>query len=1039
MHLYKTLDSGIRIVEYEVALAESIAKMWNLSTKHWGGEGNVRTAQHVIDQISTATFFNLYIALDGDEVVGYCSLSRYLYDANTLIIPLLNVRPDYHNKKIGKALVLMAVERTMELGYPRLDLYTWPGNTEAVPLYKKCGFLWEDRSDTTHLVNFMPSVLKCPLFSDFFAEADWYAHSSREIEVEPDGDEINGFEVFGYDWSANGKSLAIGYERTGRSMRLIETDDYRIEMMARNHELAFGASYDVSFDVINKSGSKLNVKIEGINDQNICFAYNQKASIVGEQRFLAQFQVNAIDRPQDKNKLHPCVAADVTINGTKVRFGMGIVTKFPLWIELVQKRRVAKIGATNDCYINIKSALPFDAEVSFALPNTDIANFADRQHKVNIPANGAASVATKITTHAFGHSNGNVAYKIVGMDKEINITLPLHIVNKGLNDAFGYEDYDSHYIVNGAYSLRHIASTHGDLPWYIGKNCVVVYCMGNEDTLASFAPPKLGKPWDDEFLRADCVVRKYAKGQAMVMEIDYASDTFSGIVATKVFELSASGHVSCSTYVANKSGVAKQIMISNGLALPTGNKTYFHYDGEVSHCSNGVFSGIEGTAPEKMGENWVFEANLNGITAGTCWELGVSPKYSYGEPIFEVDCGELAAGQSFGAGKIEMFFGIFRNFKELRDYARDIYTEKRIVPTDSIEIVINGGNPMVLAGQKIETLVHNNRRKRMAGEISFAGQVQHNPPDDYIAVNKFETLIELPKKDSIAIEKISFSLTHMEQNRERALFVTNGAVEQIMDGGSHAVDNGAIRFKADSEYSEALYSLVANGKEWLKNQYPQHLPFDWWNPFIGGIHTSSEDVNTAQTVKEPRKVDFCEAKDNYGNVWKGIVATVDITDQEELKGAVTKHYYVTLPGLPVLCHFYELINGTGRYLEHTMDTTIVIGPTKEELKRVVAEFKDTTGNNHRARLGTDQHGKRFDKLIKFIDGDTEQKLYAYKDTDGSDSVNYFSGDNFTATLWLDSEAKAENGDRFVSPPLFVIVAEQDLSAEMLGDLGKLSF
>jgi len=76
MHLYKTLDSGIRIVEYEVALAESIAKMWNLSTKHWGGEGNVRTAQHVIDQISTATFFNLYIALDGDEVVGYCSISR---------------------------------------------------------------------------------------------------------------------------------------------------------------------------------------------------------------------------------------------------------------------------------------------------------------------------------------------------------------------------------------------------------------------------------------------------------------------------------------------------------------------------------------------------------------------------------------------------------------------------------------------------------------------------------------------------------------------------------------------------------------------------------------------------------------------------------------------------------------------------------------------------------------------------------------------------------------------------------------------------
>lgn len=62
--------------------------------------------------------------MDGDVVVGYCGLSEYREDEGALYIPLLNVRVDYHGKKIGKLLLLKAIERSIELGWPRLDLYT---------------------------------------------------------------------------------------------------------------------------------------------------------------------------------------------------------------------------------------------------------------------------------------------------------------------------------------------------------------------------------------------------------------------------------------------------------------------------------------------------------------------------------------------------------------------------------------------------------------------------------------------------------------------------------------------------------------------------------------------------------------------------------------------------------------------------------------------------------------------------------------------------------------------------------------------------
>ena len=116
MHIYETLDNGITIVEYEDSLAPSIAHMWNESKDDWGSGTGVWTASQVISREAVSTNFNVFCAMDGDEVVGYCSFSRFFGDSETLYIPTLGVRPDYQGKKIGKALILLCLRRTAELG-----------------------------------------------------------------------------------------------------------------------------------------------------------------------------------------------------------------------------------------------------------------------------------------------------------------------------------------------------------------------------------------------------------------------------------------------------------------------------------------------------------------------------------------------------------------------------------------------------------------------------------------------------------------------------------------------------------------------------------------------------------------------------------------------------------------------------------------------------------------------------------------------------------------------------------------------------------
>ncbi|ARF66866.1 hypothetical protein B7C51_02140 [Paenibacillus larvae subsp. pulvifaciens] len=214
------MDKQVEIVNYHPDYEESLAEMWNRSQEAWGGGTSVTTGDQVRRDEENSDSLAVFLAVYDNQVVGYCSLSEYTEDEGALYIHLLNVRPDYHGKKIGKMLVLRAVEETVHRGWPRVDLYTWESNMKAVPLYKRCGFFWEDREDTTHFMNFIPQIINCEAILPYMADIDWYADSSRTIEVVRDGHVENGFHTYTYTWNKNGRKLRVDIERRGRGSAL---------------------------------------------------------------------------------------------------------------------------------------------------------------------------------------------------------------------------------------------------------------------------------------------------------------------------------------------------------------------------------------------------------------------------------------------------------------------------------------------------------------------------------------------------------------------------------------------------------------------------------------------------------------------------------------------------------------------------------------------------------------------------------------------------------------------------------------------------
>ena len=213
------MEKNIILEIYKKHHAKAVATMWAESREGWPpgflGASEFTAESVEMEEQSSGKLFTV-LALDGNRVVGFCRTTPYGGEPDAAYVALVNVVPDLHGKKIGKRLLLDAVERTALKGYYRIDLHTWPANLKAMPLYKKTGFFWVP--DTmVYMQNYMPFLIGRPEFREFLDGESWYSIFERELTVEPDEQKTaSGREVFKYRFVIEDRSFEAVFDRRGR-------------------------------------------------------------------------------------------------------------------------------------------------------------------------------------------------------------------------------------------------------------------------------------------------------------------------------------------------------------------------------------------------------------------------------------------------------------------------------------------------------------------------------------------------------------------------------------------------------------------------------------------------------------------------------------------------------------------------------------------------------------------------------------------------------------------------------------------------------
>ena len=112
--------------------------------RRWAGPGvNFPPTAESLSREISFTPDNSFSLADGEEVVGFGQLIRKT--DRRLHTSRLIVAPQRRGQGLGRKLCRALIERTIELGYPRISLYVYPDNPAAIQLYQSLGFQEKDK------------------------------------------------------------------------------------------------------------------------------------------------------------------------------------------------------------------------------------------------------------------------------------------------------------------------------------------------------------------------------------------------------------------------------------------------------------------------------------------------------------------------------------------------------------------------------------------------------------------------------------------------------------------------------------------------------------------------------------------------------------------------------------------------------------------------------------------------------------------------------------------------------------------------------
>jgi len=1007
----------VQIVEYHDDYAESVAQMWNESGDNWGGESSVTTKEEVMEDEANSIHLHSFLALVGDKVVGYCGLSEYREDVGALYISVINVHPDYQGLKLGKKMLLESLDKTVEYGWPRLDLFTWPGNTKAVPLYKKVGFFWEDRDDTTHLMNFLPLVLQIDWLRPFFEKHDWYTTSQRPIEIKPDGMKDGEYTFYEYKWEADEEFVRIQFERTGRGIRLIETQDLLVEMNLPDFKLLENEEHKVNYRVVNKTSSPCKISIK--DDSSEIVQQKCAEEIEVQDEWIGEYPVTLTVPESELSpwKTHPVVGANLEVNGSPLPLKMGV---HPIKVGKLQLRTVKKIWRPNQkgtVYLDLENQVDRDSTWTLTLPDNEVVKWEEREVSTRIQSKGRVSIPLHCQLLKNGFYSQEVQVRVEqqnGEKRSFNTNLTLAF--PGFGGKFGGETDDKWYGYNG--------STYVEIEKR--NNLVRVNSVRSSEKPIALVTPKIGKPYSEELAKQEARDVEYIElPEAFVIKTTVESRAFSSLLLNTYYMIYGDGLVEVKHELVNDDSEDKSgLFLMQPLSADLSGVTIPH--------ENGVMVDREATIPffelirdKEISERWLFFSLSHGESKSIAWPeeaTGKKDDWLFG---MEYQVGTLKPNEKMSLGPIQVGVNTAQTWSQWRELvlgedAKDIHEES------SFALEAEDQKFISTAGEKVDFAFRSRFTPHVAGALTLqeGDQTYVKEATEEDGLTKINLQLDYP---TTGVKDVSGRFRSKGQKAElHTLQIVKGTreVEVDQEEDRWVVDNGVLSFKASSEYFPGFYSMKFKGNEALHHQYPEPGPKAWWNPWGGGICYGFRKVSQYSMLKEKTDVSPVTKEDHLGNQWKGLCLETTLTEHEKMKGVTLRQYALTLPEVPVVAIYAEVDQGSNRtFTDEIMDLEAFFKPG-EKLSSCFTNI-ETKGVFHTYYAGVEEYFMKSPSSITVGSDERDEKLHVFHPDDDKDAGMYLNPEVFlceSVQRW-----SAASGEVKALKPTMLVFAEDELS------------
>ncbi|MGF3102905.1 GNAT family N-acetyltransferase [Rossellomorea sp. DUT-2] len=1023
----KTTVEQVKIVEYHESLAKGIAKMWNESRENWGGDSVVTTEQDVKDKEANSTNLHLFLAMVGDEVAGYCGLSEYREDEGALYIPLLNVHPKYQGLKIGKQLVLKAVEKTVELKWPRLDLFTWAGNTKAVPLYKKCGFFWEERDDTVHLMNFIPMVLQIDWLKPFFEKHDWYTTSQRSIEIKPDGLKERDHTYYEYKWEAGNEFVRIQFERTGRGIRLIETQDFLAEMRLPDFKLLEKKEHDVTYHVENRKENPVEIALRGISSSQVKHEFHETV-LVGKN-WIGEFPVS-VDMPTSQPspwKTHPTVGVTVEVDGHSIPFALGV---FPKQAGKLHLRSVIKNWRSHGkgmLYLDLESQLEEETTWTIKLPVNKVVKWETSEMMAKIEGKKRISIPLPIQLLKNGFLSEEVNVEVQRKNGDVTtFSTRLSLALPGFGAKFGGET-EEHWIgFNGPHYVEIEKRNH----------IVKVGSIHSIQDPITFFTPKFGKPYSEEFSKKEASSVEYIElPEAFVMKTTLKSDAFSSMLLNTYFKIYGDGLVEIKHEVVNPGEDDRKHL---SLIQPV----FINFEGMAIPQRNGVLIGNESLVPfmeyindKDMAERWIFTRSSIGDTLGLAWPEEALGRKDDWRMALEYEIDLVQSQEEICLGPIQVGINTSNHWSKWRELVLGEEGNMKELPLYTLDKT--GGDIISSVGEREDYSFQSMLTPYIHGKLTVHSENEKlvKEVDKAESVTRLNLGLEHSSPGVKWIEGEFESKSHFGKVEVMQLVKSKREVKVERNEDVWSVDNGFISFKASSVYYPGIYSLSIDGKETLDHQYPNPGPRAWWNPWGGGIRYSFQSVSSYSMLKEKTAIGSVTKLDQHGHQWAGICLTTEFKEHEKMKGVVLRQYALTLPEVPVLALFAEIQQDSGRTYTNELVDVEAFFKTGETLTSSFVKLP-TQGMVHKYYAGVEEFVLRDTPFITVGSDDHPESVTFVHPSTKKRSEAYLNQD--VLLVASTNEWSAATGETIVIEPTILFHGETR-SAQAIKPLQNIRF